>query len=112
MGRKMKAAQLLYGKEAAGVLVEADDDDIQRQVIRDALQGKVATSAGEMMEKLRIFSTGDERAVRVSVSPSGSLIAFSPRLLVTQLPAGETFQLDLFGGAIPAAELRLRRKRR
>ncbi|MEW5869085.1 MAG: DUF6094 domain-containing protein [Chloroflexota bacterium] len=112
MGRKMKAAQLLYGKEAAGVLVEADDDDVQRQVIRDALQGKVATSAGEMMEKLRIFSTGDERAVRVSVSPSGSLIAFSHRLLVTQLPAGETVQLDLFGGAVAASAVAMRRKRR
>jgi hypothetical protein len=112
MGRKVKAAQFLYGKEAAGVLVEVDDDDIQRQLIREALQGKVAANAGEMAGKLRIFSTGDERPVLVSTSPAGSLIAFSPCLLVTKLPAGETVQLDLFGGATPAAELRLRRKRR
>ena len=72
----------------------------------------MAANAGEMAERLTIFSTGDERPVLVSNSPAGSLIAFSPRLLVTKLPAGETFQLDLFGGAISAAELRLRRKRR
>ncbi len=112
MGRKMKAAQMLYGKEAAGVLVEVDDDDIQRQLIREALQGKVAANAGEMAERLRIFSTGDERPLLVSTSPAGSLIAFSPRLLVTKLPAGETVQLDLFGGAVAASAVALRRRRR
>jgi hypothetical protein len=70
MGRKMKAAQTLYGKEAAGVLVEADDDDIQRQLIREALQGKAAANAGEMVERcslspLHIFASGDERPVMV-----------------------------------------------
>lgn len=39
MGLKMKYAQLLYGKEAAGVLVETDVDDIQREIINAALEG-------------------------------------------------------------------------
>ena len=112
MGRKMKAAQTLYGKEAAGVLVESDDDDIQRQLIREALQGKAAANAGEMAERLHIFASGDERPVLVSSSPAGSLIAFSPRLLVTKLPAGETVQLDLFGGVVAASAVSARRRRR
>jgi len=112
MGRKMKAAQTLYGKEAAGVLVEVDDDDIQRQLIREALQGKVAANAGEMAERLTIFSNGSERPVMVSTSPSGSLIAFSPRLLVTQLPVGETLQLDMFGGAIRVVDIPRRKRHR
>jgi len=38
MGLKMKYAQLLYGKEAAGILVETDgEDDIQREIINAAL---------------------------------------------------------------------------
>ena len=112
MGRKMKAAQTLYGKEAAGVLVEADDDDIQRQLIREALQGKAAANAGEMVERMHIFASGDERPVMVSTSPAGSLLAFSPHLLVTKLPAGETLQLDLFGGAVAASAVANRRRRR
>jgi len=34
--------------------------------------------------------------------PYGSLIAFSPLLLVTKIPTGETVQPDIFGGAVPA----------
>ena len=65
-----------------------------------------------MAEKLHIFASGDERPVMVSTSPAGSLLAFSPRLLVTKLPAGETVQLDLFGGAVAASAVANRRRGR
>ena len=52
MGLKMKYAQLLYGKEAAGVLVETDADDIQREIINAALEGKAFRNAGEAVENL------------------------------------------------------------
>ena len=66
-----------------------------------------------MAERLHIFASGDELSpVMVSTSPAGSLFAFSPRLLVTQLPAGETLQLDLFGGAVAASAVMSRCRRR
>ena len=51
MGLKMKYAQLLYGKEAAGVLVETDADDIQREIINAALEGKAFRNAGEAVRE-------------------------------------------------------------
>jgi len=65
----MKYAQLLYGKEAAGVLVETDADDIQREIINAALEGKAFKNAGEAVQKLTIFSTGTERDMQVTKSP-------------------------------------------
>ncbi len=103
MGQKKKAAQLLYGKEASGVLVEVEDDDIQRQIIQDALSGKTFKDAGEAVKNLQgIFTTGDEKPVLVSQSPMGILVASSPNLVLTELKSGETYQLSLFGEAVPA----------
>jgi SNF2 family DNA or RNA helicase len=48
MGQKKKAAQLLYGKEAAGVLVETDSDDLQREIIQAAIEGRAFRSAGDL----------------------------------------------------------------
>jgi hypothetical protein len=78
---KMKYAQLLYGKEAAGVLVETDNDDIQREIINAALEGKAFKNAGEAVEKLTLFSTGTERKMQVTTAPMGSPIATSPVIL-------------------------------
>src|SRR4030042_5265640 len=64
MGLKMKYAQLLYGKEAAGVLVETDADDIQREIINAALEGKAFRKTGDAGETLTIFSTGNEHELR------------------------------------------------
>jgi len=72
MGQKKKAAQLLYGKEAAGVLVETDSDDLQREIIQAAIEGKAFRSAGALVESL--FSDGTEKKVLVSVAPTGSLV--------------------------------------
>jgi len=69
MGLKMKYAQLLYGKEAAGVLVETDADDIQREIINSALQGKAFKNAGEAVgaignRPLSIFSNGSSASCK------------------------------------------------
>jgi SNF2 family DNA or RNA helicase len=40
MGRKIKAAQLLYGDEVGGALVPAEDGDFLTQLARDVLSGK------------------------------------------------------------------------
>jgi hypothetical protein len=109
MGLKKKHAQLLYGKEASGVLVEVEDDDVQREIIQAALQGKAFRSAGEAVRQVNIFSNGDEKAVLVSHSPLGSLVASSPALVVTDFKSGETYQLSLFGEAV---SLPLRKGRR
>ncbi len=102
MGAKMKYAQLLYGKEAAGVLVETDADDIQREIINAALEGKVFRNAGEAAQKLSIFSNGSERKMQVTKSPLGSPIAISPVIVpAVELPSGKVFQLTLFPGFEP-----------
>jgi hypothetical protein len=115
MGLKMKYAQLLYGKEAAGVLVETDNDDIQREIINAALEGKAFKNAGEAVKKLTLFSNGSERKMQVTIAPTGSPIATSPIILpVVDLPSGEVFQLTLFPGfePIPAQQLVSRKRRR
>jgi hypothetical protein len=97
MGLKMKYAQLLYGKEAAGVLVETDADDIQREIINAALEGKAFKNAGEAVQKLSIFSNGSERKMQVTKSPLGSVVATSPIIVPAwDLPSGQAFQLTLF----------------
>jgi hypothetical protein len=115
MGLKMKYAQLLYGKEAAGVLVETDADDIQREIINAALEGKAFRNAGEAVENLTIFSTGAERAVQVTTSPMGSPVATSPLILPAwDLPSGKVYQLTLIPGfePVPVDQLKMRRRRR
>ncbi len=97
MGQKKKAAMLLYGKEASGVLVETDSDDVQRELIQAAIEGKAFRSAGALVESL--FSDGTEKKVLVSVAPTGSLVAVSPSLLVLK---GEIMQMTLFGEMVVA----------
>jgi len=113
MGLKMKYAQLLYGKEAAGILVETDgEDDIQRQIISAALEGKAFHNAGEALEKLTIFSNGSERPMQVTKSPLGSPVAVSPVIVsAVELPSGKVFQLTLFPGFEPVPLEQITRKR-
>jgi hypothetical protein len=102
MGVKMKYTQLLYGKEAAGCLVEVDSDDIQREIIQAAMEGKAFKSAGEAVQS--IFGNSGEKTVRVSTAPTGSPVAASPVVLtVTHFPEGEVVQLGLFPGFEPVA---------
>jgi hypothetical protein len=115
MGLKMKYAQLLYGKEAAGVLVETDADDIQREIINAALEGKAFKNAGEAVKKLTLFSTGSERKMQVTKAPMGSPIATSPVVIPAfDLPSGKVVQLTLIPGfePVPVEQLRSSRRRR
>lgn len=94
VGDKMKAAKLLYGKEAAGVLVEVEYDDVQREVIKAALEGHILKiPTGEKIGN--IFSDGSERRVTISTAPTGSLVAISPTLVVIAPEAPR--QMTLFG---------------
>ena len=105
----------VYGSEAAGVLVETDADDIQREIINAALEGKAFSNAGEAVENLSIFSTGTELEVQVTKSPMGSLIATSPILLPAwDLPSGKVYQLTLIPGfePVPVEQMRWRKRRR
>jgi hypothetical protein len=111
MGLKMKYAQLLYGESASGVLVEADgDDDIQREVIRDALQGKAFDSVGSAIR--HVFGSGAERTTRVTTAPQGSVLAASPTITLVDLPSGDVMQLSLLPGFDAVRPTEMRRKRR
>jgi hypothetical protein len=114
MGLKMKYAQLLYGKEAAGILVESDgEDDIQRQVISAALEGKAFHNAGEAVEKLSIFSNGSERKMQVTIAPMGSPVATCPVIVpAVDLPSGKVVQLTLLPGFEPVSMDRTQTRRR
>ena len=95
MGQKKKAAQLLYGKEAAGVLVETDSEDIQREIIQAAIEGRAFRSAGDLAQSL--FSDGTEKKVLVSNGLGGSMIAASlPMVVQQQSRANEAVQMTLF----------------
>jgi hypothetical protein len=99
VGDKMKAAKLLYGKEASGVLVEVEYDDIQREAIKMALEGHVLKiPTGEKIGN--IFTDGSERRVMVSTTPVGSLVAASPTLVVVTQVA--PLQMTLFGEVVEA----------
>jgi hypothetical protein len=97
VGDKMKAAKLLYGKEASGVLVEVEYDDIQREAIKMALGGHVLKMpSGEKIGN--ILTDGSERRVMVSTAPTGSLVAVSPTLVVVTQVAPQ--QMTLFGETV------------
>jgi hypothetical protein len=107
MGQKKKAAQLLYGKEAAGVLVETDSDDIQREMIQAAIEGRAFRSAGDLAQSL--FSDGTEKKVLVSLEPAGSMVAASPDLIMLRqddIP----MQMTLFGDLVPTQGGKRRRR--
>ena len=100
MGQKKKAAMLLYGKEASGVLVETDSDDVQRELIQAAIEGKAFRSAGALVESL--FSDGTEKKVLVSTAPTGSLVATSLPLPILKMESGQIMQMTLFGEMVSA----------
>ena len=110
MGQKKKAAQLLYGKEASGVLVETDSDDVQRELIQAAIEGRAFNSAGALVENL--FSDGTEKKVLVSVEPTGSLVAASLPLPILQAESSQIMQMTLFGEMVSAPVGRSVRGRR
>ena len=86
MGTKMKYAMMLYGDNAAGILVDdTGEDDIERQMIQQALEGKTYESLGEFN---RLFTTDEQHpAMDVTDSPMGSPTAVSPRMPDVEPPA-------------------------
>jgi hypothetical protein len=116
MGKKLKAALLLYGDEAAGALIDNDDGDLQREMIRNALEGKSYKDLSEVGGETTVtgvFTQGDEQTVTVSQSPTGSPLGKSPRMpSLDHIPEGEAAQLSLWDKAVPASDVKHRRRRR
>lgn len=104
---------MLFGKKSASCLVETDSDDIQREIINAALEGKAFRNAGEAARIMSIFSNGSEHTVQVSASPIGSVVAVSPVMMTAiDLPTGEVYQLSLIPGfePMPIKKAKCRRK--
>ncbi len=96
IGRKMKAAQLLFGDEVGGAIVPEDDGDFLTQLARDVLNGT----------KLADLQTLFADEMQVSNSPLGSPTETSP-LMVPVLPPSQTWDEWLrqhsIGGLRPAS---------
>jgi hypothetical protein len=96
MGRKMRAAQTLYGDEVGGAIVPVEDGDFITELAREVLSG------AELDDLQSLFA--DE--MRVSNSPMGSPTEISP-LMVPVLPASQTWEEWLrqhsIGGIRPAS---------
>ena len=76
MGQKMKAAQLLYGDEVGGAIIEQDEGDILMKLAREALE------SAELPDLQSLFA--DE--VVVSNSPMGCPTVPSAPLPVPEMP--------------------------
>jgi len=74
MGRKMRAAQTLYGDEVGGAIVPVEDGDFITELAREVLRG------AELDDLQSLFA--DE--MRVSNSPMGCPTETSPMLISTQ----------------------------
>jgi superfamily II DNA or RNA helicase len=77
MGKKMKAAQLLYGDEVGGAIVPESGGDFLTELARNALEGKELPSLQAMFAEVQPTTT----------SALGSPTAKSPRLTMIQLAA-------------------------
>ena len=74
IGRKMRAAQLLYGDSVGGAIVPSDDGDFITELAREVLRG------AELDDLQSLFA--DE--MQVSNSPLGCLTEDSPVLFPVQ----------------------------
>jgi hypothetical protein len=79
LGTKMKSAMLLYGDNAAGALVENNDDaDLARELIRRALAGKAFDQIAELqLEGRSLFGSDSTQLVAVNPTPVGTPVATS-----------------------------------
>jgi len=71
MGRKMKAAQLLYGDEVGGAIVPEDSGDFLTELAREVLEGTA-------LPDLQTLFADDSPT---SDSPTGSMVKVSPPIL-------------------------------
>jgi hypothetical protein len=75
MGKKMQAAQLLYGDEVGGAIVPEDDGDFLSQLARSVLEGKELPDLQAMFAEAHPSTT----------APTGSPTAQSPRLRMVEM---------------------------
>jgi hypothetical protein len=88
MGAKMKAGMVMYGDNAAGALVDEtdeDEDDLRREMIRQALQGQSYEALGEVVSLFTDPQQGAIVPVAVTTDPTDSLTFASPRLTIFDL---------------------------
>ena len=121
MGQKMKHGMLLYGDDAAGALIESDEEDVARAMIKRAMSGMTIENVGEINGK-SLFGTTDDQTIAVSTSPLGSAVAMSATLPMVEAesepehspiqPAIEVKveQLALFGDVIAVVNHSRRRR--
>jgi hypothetical protein len=76
---------LLYGDHAAGALIESDEEDLSRELMRRALEGKTIASAGDLNGK-SLFGADDQKPVVITQSPLGSSTATSVLIPVMATP--------------------------
>jgi hypothetical protein len=97
IGRKMKAAQLLFGDEVGGAIVPEEDGDFLTQLARNVLNRR----------KLADLQTPFADEMQVSNSPLGCPSEVSP-LMVPVLPVSQTWEEWLrqhsIGGRKPAMQ--------
>ena len=136
MGKRLKTAVVLEGKEAIGALMAEDDsDDIRRQMIQNAMSGIGYKDLGELfgeteaglfselneMENTGEMDFGEEEDDIVEVDeiaaaeedpdPVFSLPLFNEQQFVEAMEGG-VMQLGLFGGSVPAEQVKKRRRRK
>lgn len=96
MGRKMKAAQLVYGDEVGGAIVPEEEGDFLTQLARDVLEGA-------RLSDLQTLFADD---LQISHNPLGSLTTPSAVLL----PRPKVLTWEEWAGQQAVALRRIRRK--
>lgn len=102
MGKKMRAAQLLYGDEVGGAIVPDDDGNFLTELARSVLQGH------QLPDLRTLFAASDQ----VTLSPLGSLTAASPRLTVISAETLARVLDENRARAVAAAQKRAEREQR
>jgi len=112
MGTKMKFAMMLYGDNAAGTLIDETDetdDDIQREMMRRAVEGVTYEDLGQLNGHL--FTDENQHEVMdMTESPMGSPTAQSAPLPTISQPEAVqrtmTDMLLMIAGAAPKKKTR------
>jgi hypothetical protein len=98
MGKKMKAAQLLYGDEVGGAIVPEDSEDLLTELARNVLSGK------DLSDLQTLFA----EEVKISHNPMGSMT--TPSEVMTVPLATWDDWITRHGGQIESTRKRGRSK--
>lgn len=111
VGQKLKAALLLHGEHAVGALIEQDDDDLLREIIRERMRGHAAENMGQALESvLGSLATPLTRPAPLPVA--APVLGPEPTVILTDVSTGTVTQLSLFGEAVPVSQMLASRRRR